>query len=193
MARSSLAVLLAFVAGVLTSFGQTYLPEQLSSLANSSGSWCAVALLLALLPRPQVAAVATGALALLALLAGYEVTSVARGYAVALSTVAEWVLAAIAVGPFLGIGGHGLAVRRAGPAVAGSSVLAGVLIGEGVYGLTVVAATTSPVYWTISLVAGLVVPALVARRLGSARTLLAAYALTAVVALAFYVAYQVAA
>ena len=41
------------------------------------------------------------------------------------------------------------------PVALGSGVLAGVLVADGIYGLTVVADTTSPVYWTTVLVLGL--------------------------------------
>jgi hypothetical protein len=184
--RLVLGIVVSLVLGALTSYGQTYLPDALRSLANSSGSWSAVALLVALLPRHRVAAVAAGPLALLALLAGYELTSLARGYAVSLGTVAEWLAAAVVVGPFLGAGGYGLTARVRWPATLGVGVLAGVLAGEGVYGLTTVAETTSPVYWTISLLAGAATP-LACRR---TRSLVPAYAVALVVALVFLVAYR---
>jgi hypothetical protein len=43
------------------------------------------------------------------------------------------------------------------PVAVGAGVLACVLVHDGIYGLTVVADTTSPVYWTTVLVLGLLV------------------------------------
>jgi hypothetical protein len=187
--RLALAVLLAVAGGALTSFGQSWLPDELRSLANSSGSWCAVAFGVALLPRRPWGCVLAAVLGLLGLLAGYEATSVARGFAVSTGTVAEWVLAAVLVGPFLGVGAAGVVARRPWPAALGTGVLAGVLVGEGVYGLTVVADSTSPVYWTLSLVAGALVPALALARWAPRRTLVAAYGGAGVVAVLFRLVY----
>ncbi len=90
------------------------------------------------------------------LLAGYTVASEIRGYATSSSMWVLWGTAAIVVAPVLGIMGA-WARRDSG---VGRSVttgaLSGLLVDEGAYGLAVVADTTSPVYWTISIVVGLV-------------------------------------
>ncbi len=57
--------------GVVTAFAQGWLPEQVGSLANSSGSWALLAFLLARLAATPAAAAGFGSLSLLALLAGY--------------------------------------------------------------------------------------------------------------------------
>ena len=72
--------LLGLTLGVLTAYGQEWLPREVGSLANSSGSWALAAFLLALLATGPRVAAACGALALLALLAGYVLGAGLRGY-----------------------------------------------------------------------------------------------------------------
>ena len=62
-----------FALGVLTVFAQGWLPDEMGSLANSSGSWSLVAFLLALLARTRGAAAMFGFLALITLLLGYVI------------------------------------------------------------------------------------------------------------------------
>ncbi|OUD88478.1 hypothetical protein BC477_10815 [Clavibacter michiganensis subsp. michiganensis] len=52
--------------------------------------------------------------------------------------------------------------------IAGVAVLSAVLVAEGIFGLTVVAETTSPVYWTLEIV--LAVGFLARRRCGASDT-----------------------
>lgn len=155
----SLAVVLVtgFVLGVLTSFGQGLLPDEVSSFANSSGSWSLVAFLLALRAPRLGAALVGGALALWALLAGYLVASELRGFAASSWLVTFWGAAGLVAGPVLGLGAwwsrYGTAVQGG----LGAGALAGVLVGEGVYGLTVVGDTTAPEYWWGQVGAGVLV------------------------------------
>lgn len=156
LAVRSLSVVLVtgFALGVLTSFGQGLLPDELTSFANSSGSWSAVAFALALGARSRGLAVVAGVLALWALLAGYVVTSELRGFPASTRLVTFWGAAGLLAGPFLGLGAwwtrHGTAVQGG----LGAGALAGVLVGEGVYGLTVVGGTTAPEYWWVQVGAG---------------------------------------
>lgn len=147
----------SLAAGALTSLGQTWLPDEARSIANSAGSWALVAFLLALLATTAWVAAACGTEALLALLAGYVVTSIVRDFAVSRSMVVFWTIAALAVGPILGLGAHWL---RRGPALLASLSLAsisGVLIGEGIYGLRYIADTTYPPLWWGEIALGVAV------------------------------------
>ena len=57
MRQLAVALGAGLVLGVLTAYAQGWLPDELGSLANSSGSWVLVAFLVALLARrPGVAA-----------------------------------------------------------------------------------------------------------------------------------------
>jgi len=154
--RSLAVVIVGVVLGALTSVGQQHLPEQLTSFANSAGSWTLVAFGLSLLARRWWSGWLFALAAFVSLLAGYTVASEIRGYATSPSMWVLWGTVAIVVAPVLGIMGA-WARRDSG---VGRSVttgaLSGLLVGEGAYGLTVVADTTSPVYWTISIVVGLV-------------------------------------
>ncbi|MEU3019778.1 DUF6518 family protein [Nocardiopsis sp. NPDC007018] len=188
--RLVLAVAAGFLVGVLTSFGQGLLPEVLSPLANSSGSWSLAALLLASLSPRRGFAVAVGVLALFAMVGGYDVASLLRGFSPSPSGSLFWCTAAVVVGPFLGWGGHALRNGdRVAPLAAGA--MSGVLVGEGVYGLTVIADTTPAPYWwgSITLGAALLVWAVVRRFPRPSSALLAA-AVCAVVATAFLAVYS---
>ncbi len=158
MVRSLSAVLVTgFTLGVLTSFGQKLLPDELASFANSSGSWSLVAFLLALrAPRRGIALVG-GALALWALLAGYIVASELRGFPVSTWLVTFWGAAGLLAGPLLGLAAWWSRYGTGAQGGLGSGALAGVLVGEGAYGLTVVGDTTAPEYWWGQVGAGVVV------------------------------------
>lgn len=200
LSRSLPAVaVVAVILGALTSVGQTVLPDQARSLANSSGSWVSVAFAAALLvagpPRPRrssPAAVAeaalAGAIALWGLLAGYVVTAHLRDYPMSSFYLMFWTVAGALVGPIVGIAAawvRGAVAWRAG---LGAGVVGGVVLGEAAYGLTVVAATTSPVYWVVQAAAGLGLLVVVARRRDRSATG-AALATAAVVASAFVAGY----
>jgi hypothetical protein len=58
-------------------------------------------------------------------------------------------LVGVAVGPFIGIATAWLRAVHPWQAALGMALLAGIGVGEAVYGLTVVADTTSPVYWVL--------------------------------------------
>ncbi len=133
--------------GVLTAYGQEWLPAEVGSLANSSGSWCLAAFLLAMLAsRPRVAA-ACGVVSLLMLLVGYSVANELRGFAAGTRTLLFWGTAAVLAGPLLGLGAYWVRFGRDVLAALGVGALSGVLVGEGVYGLAYIADTTSPPYW----------------------------------------------
>ena len=139
--------LLGLALGVLTAYGQKWLPQEVGSLANSSGSWALAAFLLALFATGQRVAAACGALALLALLGGYVLGAGLRGYPSGSTLIIFWGLAAVFVGPFLGLGAHWVRSGRRTLAALGAGGMSGVLVGEGVYGLAYIADTTYPPYW----------------------------------------------
>lgn len=104
--------LTGFGLGVLTAYAQELLPEQVGSLANSSGSWCLIAALLALLATSQLAAAGCGFLSLGTLLAGYIFGAALRGDPSSMGLIGFWGLAAVLVGPFLGLGAHWVKTNR---------------------------------------------------------------------------------
>jgi hypothetical protein len=159
MARGAAAVGIALVGGVfaggLTSYAQTFLPEQVNSFANSSGGWSMIAFLLVWIgrARPALAAL-VGVVAFEALVEGYSLLSQSRGYFYDDPFSNIFTLIGLVCGPVLGIAAsltrHGLPSW----AVLGVTPLVAVLWGEGLFGLTWVADTTSPVYWILELVLG---------------------------------------
>jgi hypothetical protein len=175
--------------GIATSVGQGSLPEWLTPLSNSSGSWCLCAFALALLERDPRRAALVGFASLVAMLAGYALATELRGYPVGTSMFVRWGAAAVIAGPALGVG----AAWRRGPdprhAAAGVAPIAGILLGEGLYGLTVVAATTSVAYWIGELALGLAVVVLAAVRIRSGRGIALMLALAAIASVVFYLVY----
>ena len=172
--------------GVLTAYGQAWLPHEVASLANSSGTWCLAACLLSLLARRRSDAAACGALVLASLLAGYVLGADLRGFPSSRSVIAYWGLAAVLVGPVLGLAAHAVARGSRAASAAGAAVMGGVLVGEGIWGLTVIAGTTSPPYWWGQIALGVVLVAGIAVRRGwEVRNVVAAAVATGVVAALF--------
>jgi hypothetical protein len=177
--------------GLLTAYAQGWLPRELASLANSSGSWSLIAFLLALLATGPRIAAAGGAVALAALLGGYVLGTGIRGYASGSGLIIFWGLAAILVGPFLGLGAWWVKAGRPGLAALGAGGMGGVLLGEGVYGLRYIAETTSPLYWWGQIVCGAgLVGWVAARRLRRPGPIAVAALVCVAVAAAFVAAYS---
>ncbi|MBF4620981.1 DUF6518 family protein [Clavibacter sp. VKM Ac-2542] len=152
--RATVVVLVfSLVAGGLTSPAQGFLPEWMSSLANSAGGWSMLAFVAVWLSRarPLLGAV-LGAISFVAMVEAYGVVSLWRGYFLADPFSSMWIPIGLVAGPFIGLAAA--LVRHASRrwAIAGVAVLSAVLVAEGIHGLTVVAATTSPVYWTLEIV-----------------------------------------
>jgi hypothetical protein len=191
--RASLIVLVtAAVWGGLTSFGQQYLPEDLRSLANAAGPWFAVVMASIMVARPRLGlAMILGALGLIVMNEAYGAVSRWRGsfYGSGLGSI--WNLIALVVGPMAGIAATWLRSTRPVLVALGASAPAAVLIGEGLYGLTVVSDTTSPVFWSLEIAAGIALVVLAA--ITRVRTILALGVLVGVSALgavSFYVVYS---
>jgi ABC-type iron transport system FetAB permease component len=143
--------------GGLTSFGQGYLPVWVNSLSNSVGGWTMFCFLIVWLgrARPVLAAV-LGVIVFQLLVESYSVVSEWRGFDDGDPFTSVWTLAGLAAGPLLGATA-GL-VRHAPPLWRALAVtpLCAVLLGEGLWALTAVADTTSPVYWWLEIVLAVV-------------------------------------
>lgn len=184
--RIALVIAVAFVLGGLTSSGQLLLPPEFASLANSASGWAIpTALLVFVAARGYGEAAMGGALAFVALTVGYAVVSGWRGV---FFDPVTWAMIGVLTGPVVGAAAHALR-RPAWPAAIGAGVLAGTLVGEGVYGLTVIADTTSPVYWWLVLVLGAAVAVAVAVRIRSAPAIAALGVIAAGAAAAFVAAF----
>lgn len=178
----------SFLLGGVTSFAQGFLPEELQSFANSASGWTLITAILIVIVKvrwPLAAFLGAGSFVLLTV--GYAVASSVRGL---YYDPLMFSLIGVLVGPFVGVAACWLraeGLRRA----LGTALLAGIGVGEGIYGLTVVSETTSPVYWVaiIVLSAALVVGS-VARGLRGAVPRIVAVGGTVVVAAAFNVAYS---
>ncbi|RKR72967.1 DUF6518 family protein [Frondihabitans australicus] len=164
--RGAVAVLMAvgggLVIGGLSSPGQQYLPESVGSIANSVGGWSMFTFLLVWLSRARpVLGAILGVAAFEAMLEGYAIVSEWRGFYYSAPFSSMWVIPGILAGLVLGFGAATVRHTRR-PLGRWLSVvpLSLVLVVEGAYGLLVISDTTSPVYWTIEVVAGAVFLAL---------------------------------
>lgn len=181
----------AGAAGALTAYAQGFLPDELGSLANSVGTWTLVGFVLALPARRLRTAAVAGALSLAALVAGYYVANELRGFPASSRAVVFWVLAAAVAGPAIGASAHWVRHGQGSRRAVAAGLVPGLLMGEGIYGLTVIADTTYPPYWAAELTAGVAaLVGLCAWRLRSVPAIAAAGATAAAVAAAFLVLYS---
>lgn len=152
-ARIAVVLVESVILGGATSFAQSVLPAPAAPLANSAGAWTLLTVLLVVALRERTAESAfAGAGAFVGLVLGYQVVSGLRGFP---TSEELFFVAGVVVGPFVGVAASWLRRRGVGAAL-GVGLLAGIWLGEGLYGLTVVAATTSPVFWTVEVVGALV-------------------------------------
>lgn len=191
--RATLIVLVtAAVWGGLTPFGQQYLPDELRSLANAAGPWFAVVTAAIVVARPAIGlAIILGVLGLIVMNESYGVVSRWRGFPYGSGLGSIWNIIALGVGPAAGIAATWLRSSRPILIALGASAPAAVLIGEGLFGLTIVKETTSPVFWSIELGAGIAV--IVVAVVTSVRTLPGIGVLVGASALGaglFYLAYS---
>jgi hypothetical protein len=175
--------------GIATSVGQRSLPEGLTPLSNSSGSWCLCAFALGLFERDPRRAALVGFASLVAMLAGYALATEFRGYPVGPSMFVRWGVAAVIAGPAIGVGAAWLRGRNPLHVAAGVAPIAGILLGEGLYGLTVVAATTSVGYWIGEVAVGLTLVVLAAIHLRNGPGIALMLALSASASVIFYLVY----
>ena len=148
--------------GGLTSVAQGMLPDSLRSLANSPSGWTLLTVVTIAARRPRLGAAAVlGAVSFVCLVLGYTFVSELRGMSY---SPAFWGAVGLVAGPAVGWATSAALDPRPLLSAVGSSLIAGVAVTDAVYGLTVVADTTSPVYWSIAGVAGVVFVVLVAWR-----------------------------
>jgi hypothetical protein len=154
----------AFGFGVLTAYAQGWLPVELGSLANTSGSWALIAFALSLMALRLRTAALIGPLTLLVLLVGYVVAQHVRSYSVGTSLIVFWSVVTLLVGPLLGVAAYWVRQQGGARAALGAGVISGVLIGEGIYGLTRIADTTYPPYWWAEVIVGVAIGAIALAR-----------------------------
>jgi hypothetical protein len=191
-ARLGLVGIVGLSLGILTAYAQEWLPQELGSLANSTGSWALVAFLLALvLAVGARSAALIGSLALLTLLVGYVVGADARGYSSGSALIVFWGAAALLAGPVVGICGFWANSGRALRPAVGVGTMSGVLIGEGIYGLTLIADSTYAQYWWGETVTGVLLAAwVVSRGPDRLQTAVVAIAVGTLTAAAFLIVYS---
>ena len=190
--RGILAVAAAFVLGGLTSVGQQYLPEHLHSLANSAGSWTAICFAVLVLSRIRGwRAAGLGILVFIALNEGYGLVTRLKGFPYGILFENYWTIIALVIGPIVGLAASWVQSKRPALVALGAAAPATVLVGEGVYGLLYVSDTTSPAYWTGSIIVGAVFVVLMAvLRVRSVGWGILSIALTAIGAALFVLAYS---
>ena len=149
----SAAVAVGVGVGALTAYGQGWLSDATTSLANSAGPWSVAAFLVARYNRRVAPAIVAAMLTLACCELGYALATALRGGTSASSTVVFWLAAAVLAGPPLGVAGAwstATGLRRG----VGLSALGGVLLGEGLYGWSTVAHTTDWRYWATEVALG---------------------------------------
>lgn len=157
VAATAVVLVGSVLVGGLSSLGQEYLPHWVSSLANSVGGWSMFAFLLVWLSRARpVLAAVLGALAFEAMVEAYAEVSLWRGFFYAAPFSSLWSLVGLLAGPVLGVAASLVRYGRGRWPLAGVAVLSAVLMLEGGHGLVTLLSSTSPVYWTIEVVAGAV-------------------------------------
>ena len=186
-ARVALVLLAALALGGATSIGQTFLPAEAASLANSVSGWTLPTVLLVFATsRSYAEGAVAGAVSFVALTVGYAVISTLRGFPF---DPATWAIIGLLAGPVVGAATHSLR-RSSTSAAVGGGVVAGILVGEGAYGLTVIADTTSPVFWWAMIAVGsALLVAVAALRLRDIRSTLVMATIAALTSGAFVVAY----
>lgn len=149
------AVLVGLLVGAFTAYGQGWLGDSFGSLVNSAGPWSVAAFLVARGARTPWAGALAAAITLALCEVGYVVANNIRDVPSSSSTVAFWVTAAVLAGPPLGVAAVWSRLGRPVRAAAGYGVVAGVLVGEGAYGLARLTDTTSSGYWVAEIVVGM--------------------------------------
>ena len=143
--RAAIVAVSSFLLGALTSLAQGWLPDAVSSFANSASGWTLVTVLLLTGVRASPAAAALlGATSFVLLTVGYAAAAQLRGL---FYDPTLFAVVGVVVGPFVGLATSWLRAVPVWRPVLGTALLAGIGVGEASYGLTTVAETTSAVYW----------------------------------------------
>jgi hypothetical protein len=148
-------VLGSLLVGGIASPAQQFLPDALRSFANSAGSWTMFAFLFVWLTRARpLGGAVLGAVSFVLMVEAYGVVSAWRGFGSNAPFSTSWTIIALVAGPVIGVAATLVRHGSRGWTLAGVGVLSLVLIAEGGYGLTVIGATTSPVYWWLEVILG---------------------------------------
>ncbi len=187
--RVAVVIVVSFLSGMLTFFAQGLLPDAVSSFANSASGWTFVTVLVLAWVRVRTAfASVLGATSFVLLTLGYSASAHLQDLAY---DPTLFVVVGVLVGPFVGIATSWLRAESAWQAAAGTALLSGIGLGEGAYGLTMVAGTTNPVYWSLVGVIGLgLLVSMLIRRIHGVLVVLVAVVGTGAIAGAFVVAYS---
>lgn len=187
--RATAVVVVSFLAGMATFFAQGFLPEAFTSFANSASGWTLVTVLLLAWARvPTVLAAVLGAASFALLTVGYAVSATLQD----LYYDPTWfVLVGLVVGPFIGVATSWLRSGSSWQAATGTALLSGIGVGEAFFGLTAVADTTSPVYWTVIGAVSLgLLAAMPVRRIRGVPAVMLAVVGAGAIAATFVVAYS---
>jgi len=184
----SLIVVASFAIGCLESWAQAFLPDALRPLSNSASGWTLVTALLLCWSRARVRTAAMlGAASFVLLIVGYAVALNLRGFAY---SPVRWGVIGIVVGPFVGVAATWLQ-KRGVRAALGGGLLAGIGLGDAIYGLTTVSATTGVAYWiTIAVAALALLVYLLLRRVRGTVSTALLVGTTVVVALILWLAFR---
>lgn len=159
------SVAVGLTVGALTSVGQAVLADTAGSLANSAGPWVLAAFLVARAsgrpPGPIGVAIGAAILTMVSSEVGYVLVGRLRDIPSSSSTVAFWTVAGILAGVPIGVAARWTHAPDAWRPSAGAGVIAGVLIGEGLYGLDRLRQTTSAGYWQVEVLLGMLLVAVV--------------------------------
>jgi hypothetical protein len=150
-----IVVFVAALIGGATSPGQQYLPDAIRSLANAVGPWFVAILLAVYAGRSRVGlAIVLGVVGFVLLNVSYGVVSESRGFAYSAGLSNIWTLLALPAGVIVGVAATWLRSNRVSLMAIGAATPAAVLLGEGMFGLTVILDTTGPVVWILELAVG---------------------------------------
>lgn len=187
-ARAAVVAVVSLLCGALTFVAQGFMPDAVSSFANSASGWTLVTVLLLAWAQVRTAPAALmGAASFVLLTLGYAAAAHLRDLAY---DPTLFIVVGVVVGPLVGIATSWLRVVSSWRAATGTALLAGIGVGEAAYGLTVVADTTSPVYWALIGLVGLgLLVAMLIRRIRGVLCALLAVVGTGLIAGAFVVAY----
>ncbi len=128
------------------------------------------ALLVAAARPSLVGGAVLGVVSFVSLVLGYTIGSELRGLTY---DPLLWGVVGLVAGPFVGAAAAAIMGRDVVRAAVGAGALAGVLVADGIYGLTVVADSTSPVYWTLCVALGGALVGAAAIRLRTRRAVVA--------------------
>src|SRR5690625_4756667 len=134
VARAGLVAAASVLLGGLTFFAQGFLPDAVTSFANSASGWTLLTALLIPAARLKTPASAVlGAVSFVLLVIGYALAAQWQGL---FYSPVMFGFVGVVAGPFVGTATAWLRSESQSKAAARTALLAGIGIGEGIYGLT---------------------------------------------------------